>query len=190
MEPPLSRVAASASSASIDPIVRNVRAIAALARKSARHRSRLAQVCDRVTHSAGTTLSLALHAAWFGVWIGANALLKKPFDPFPFSLLTSMVSLEAIFLTLFVLNSQDRMTHDADQRAQIDLQVNLLAEQEMTLVLRMLGDLCKKSGVEVPEGLEAAICDVDVERVAQTVERELTAEERAAVAEEMASSGR
>jgi uncharacterized membrane protein len=53
--------------------------------------------------------------------------------PFPFVFLTMIVSLEAIFLTLFVLATQNRMTVDADRRAHLDLQVNLLSEQEMTL---------------------------------------------------------
>jgi uncharacterized membrane protein len=66
-----------------------------------------------------------------------------PFDPFPFTLLTTIVSLEAIFLTLFVLASENRLTQDADRRGQLDLQVNLLAEQEMTMVLRMLQELCE-----------------------------------------------
>ena len=71
-----------------------------------------------------------------------------PFDPIPFGLLTIIVSLEAIFLSIFVLISQKHMTRQADRRAHLDLQVNLLAEQEMTTVLRMLRRMCKKIGVE------------------------------------------
>ena len=156
-----------------DPIVRNVQAVAQLAKREARHRSTFARLCDRVTYSAGTTWSLIIHGVWFSSWIAMNALSPRPFDPFPFSLLTSMVSLEAIFLTLFVLSSQNRLTHESEQRAQIDLQVNLLAEQEMTLVLRMLRDLCQRSDVAVPEGLADLLRDVDIEHVAATVAREL-----------------
>jgi uncharacterized membrane protein len=64
------------------------------------------------------------------------------FDPYPFSLLGFLVSLEAIFLTLFVLASQNRLSQEADRRAHLDLQVNLLSEQEMTMVLRMLREVC------------------------------------------------
>ncbi|AMY10680.1 putative membrane protein [Luteitalea pratensis] len=156
-----------------DPIVRNTRAVALLAKRSALQRSAFALVCDRVTYSVGTTASLILHALWFSCWVTANAVLPTPFDPFPFSLLTSIVSLEAIFLSLFVLNSQNRLTRDSDQRAQIDLQVNLLAEQEMTLVLRMLRDLCARADIAVPEGLTELLHEVDVEKVAATVAREL-----------------
>lgn len=156
-----------------DPVVRNIKAVARLAKRSASRRSTFEYVCDRVTTVAGTPVSLVLHGVFFFVWIGANLLLPAPYDPFPFSLLTSLVSLEAIFLTLFVLASQNRMTHDSDQRAQIDLQVNLLAEQEMTLVLRMLRDLCEQSKVPVPEGLTELLRDVDIQEVAATVEKEL-----------------
>ena len=156
-----------------DPILRNVQAVAQLAKRSALHRSKFEHLCDRVTYSAGTTASLVLHGVWFSSWIAANTLLSKRFDPFPFSLLTSAVSLEAIFLTLFVLSSQNRLTHDSEQRAQIDLQVNLVAEQEMTLVLRMLRDLCQRSDVALPEGLTELLSDVDLEHVAAAVAREL-----------------
>jgi uncharacterized membrane protein len=67
----------------------------------------------------------------------------KPFDPYPYTLLTTVVSLEAIFLTLFVLATENRLTQDAERPGQLDLQVTLLAEQEMTLVLRMLQELCE-----------------------------------------------
>ncbi len=63
------------------------------------------------------------------------------FDPFPFSFLTMIVSLEAIFLTLFVLVSQNRMSQEADRRAKLDLQINILAERETTMILRMLDEI-------------------------------------------------
>jgi uncharacterized membrane protein len=72
-----------------------------------------------------------------------------------------------------VLSSQNRLTSDTEHRAQIELQVNLLAEQEMTLVLRMLRDLCQRSNVPLPEGLTELLHDVNIEQVAATVAREL-----------------
>ncbi len=164
------------SAAPADAIVRNVKAVAELAKKSARHRSRFEHLSDRVTYLAGTTGSLLLHGAWFSGWIAANVLLPRAFDPFPFSRLAALVSLEAIFLTLFVLSSQNRLKYETDQRAQIELQVNLLAEQEMTLVLRMLKDLCQRSNVAVPDGLNELLHDVNIEDVAATVARELPAQ--------------
>ena len=97
-----------------------------------------------VTRVLGGGTSLALHALWFGSWLLANSRIVpglEPFDRFPFPLLTTMVSLEAIFLSLFVLASQNRLTTQADKRAHLDLQIDLLAEREMTAVLVMVADL-------------------------------------------------
>jgi uncharacterized membrane protein len=97
--------------------------------------------------AASSTGFIVVHVAWFLLWIGANTVLPKHFDPFPFSLLTSIVSLEAILLTGFVLIAQERMTRLADKRAHLDLQVNLLAEQELTAILRVVCRIAEKSGV-------------------------------------------
>jgi uncharacterized membrane protein len=76
---------------------------------------------------------------WFAVRILANVgwFGIEPFDPFPFGLLTTIVSLEAIFLSTFVLVSQNRQSAIADRRAQLDLQINLLAEYEVTRLLKL-----------------------------------------------------
>jgi uncharacterized membrane protein len=135
-----------ASAASPDPAEENIRAVARLEEKARAKRSPAACVSDAVTGLAGNEWSVSFHLIWFAAWLIVNTgwtPLPK-FDPFPFSLLTSIVSLEAIFLTLFVLASQNRLTHEADKRAHLDLQVNLLAEQEMTVVLRMLKELCDR----------------------------------------------
>lgn len=105
-------------------------------------------------------------------------LAWEPFDPFPFSLLTSIVSLEAIFLTLFVLASQNRMTLEADKRAHLDLQVDLLAEQEMTVVMRMLREICEHFDLRqttASDEFRALIERTDVRDLAERVERNLQA---------------
>jgi uncharacterized membrane protein len=71
----------------------------------------------------------------------------RSFDPYPFTFLTLVVSLEAIFLSIFVLASENRAAQQAERRAQLDLQVNLLAEQESTAALQMLRALCDHLGV-------------------------------------------
>jgi uncharacterized membrane protein len=81
--------------------------------------------------------------------VGLNVFFAERFDPYPFSLLTLVVSLEAILLTGFVLISQDRMTKLADKRAHLDLQVNLLAEQELTAILRVVCRIADETGVEL-----------------------------------------
>ena len=73
----------------------------------------------------------------------------RAFDPFPFGLLTTIVSLEAIFLSLFILISQNRMSWQAERRDHLDLQVNLLAEEESTATLALLRRLCEHEGMDV-----------------------------------------
>jgi uncharacterized membrane protein len=95
-----------------------------------------------------------------------------PFDPFPFSFLTLVVSLEAIFLTLLVLMSQNRMTKEADKRAHLDLQINMLDEQETTMILRMVQKIAEHLGLEkeINESIKELSEETDVNRVAKTLE--------------------
>lgn len=124
---------------------------------------------------------MAFHTLWFAVWLAINEGWTRwaPFDPFPFSLLTSIVSLEAIFLTLFVLASQNRLAREGDKRAHLDLQVDLLAEQEMTVVLKMLQELCEHFNLRKTADsdiLRELLRDTDVGDLAARVERTLPVE--------------
>lgn len=115
-------------------------------------RSKAERLSDDITRLAGGGLVLALHVVWFLLWLLVNLRLipgVKAFDPFPFPLLTTAVSLEAIFLSLFVLASQNRLSHQADKRAHLDLQIDLLAEREMTVVLRLLQDIARHFDVKL-----------------------------------------
>ena len=119
---------------------RNIRAIARLENEALHQRSLTGRISDGVTRFAGSSVFIVLHIIWFSLWIILNMGRVRgihPFDPYPFTFLTMVVSLEAIFLSIFVLISQNRMAHQADRRAHLDLQINLLAEQENTLMLRM-----------------------------------------------------
>jgi uncharacterized membrane protein len=92
------------------------------------------------------------HVAWFGGWVLLNSLPPVPrhlrFDPYPFELLTLVVSLEAIFLSTFILISQNRQSRIADRRNHLDLQINLLSEQENTKMLAMLEAIQKRLGID------------------------------------------
>jgi len=154
--------------ASARPAAKNIQAIAALEREALHDRSRLDRFTDTVTAIAGSPAFIVGHGVWFVAWIGVN-LLRSPFDPYPFSLLTLAVSLEAIVLTGFVLMTQNRMTRQADKRAHLDLQVNLLAEQELTAMLQMLYALCRRSGVAVTlrDGqIKELLKDTDIHQIA------------------------
>jgi uncharacterized membrane protein len=110
-------------------------------------------VSDAISAMVASEMAVAFHLVWFALWMLINTGYirgVRPFDPYPFSLLTMIVSPEAIFLTLFVLASQNRLTREADRRAHLDLQVNLLSEQEMTMVLRMLGEICEHFQLRIP----------------------------------------
>src|SRR5579871_4011345 len=128
-----------------NPVIKNVHAIAELERQAIHQRTGIERITDRVTSFAGHPGFIVGHAVWFATWIwvnrGSNAI-----DPYPYSLLNVIVSLEAIFLTSFVLMTQNRMNRHADRRAHLDLQVNLLAEQELTAILQMVYALCAKAG--------------------------------------------
>jgi uncharacterized membrane protein len=164
----------------------NIRAIARIQQQAARRRTIPQRLSDAVSSFAARESTVAWHLAWFLFWVAANARLLpiRPFDPFPFSLLTTIVSLEAIFLTLFVLASQNRLTQEADRRAHLDLQVNLLAEQEMTVVLRMLKEICEHLGlhdtIQSQKFLEL-IKQTDVGELAEHLERTLEMADAAGV---------
>jgi uncharacterized membrane protein len=89
------------------------------------------RIADRVTAFAGSLNFVYIHAVWFGIWILINVGLlgaSLTFDAFPFGLLTMIVSLEAIFLSTFVMVSQNRQAERSDVRSQLDFETNLRAE--------------------------------------------------------------
>jgi uncharacterized membrane protein len=122
----------------------NVQAIKEWERLTLVGRSRIEQLSDWVAIKAASGTALLVHFFWFALWVAVNAGVwpgVRPFDPFPFPLLTMTVSLEAIFLALFVLASQNRLARQSDKRSHLDLQIDLLAEREMTAVLQLLQDI-------------------------------------------------
>ncbi len=94
-----------------------------------------------ITGAAGSMLYVWLHVAWFSAWVVVNLPGVWGFDPYPFTFLTMIVSLEAIFLATFVLISENRQAGLADKRAKLDLQVNLIAESEVTKLIVMLTEI-------------------------------------------------
>jgi uncharacterized membrane protein len=89
------------------------------------------RAADRITAFAGSLNFVYLHAVWFGIWVLLNVgaiSASVVFDKFPFGLLTMIVSLEAIFLSTFVMVSQNRQSARADIRSQLDFETNLRAE--------------------------------------------------------------
>ena len=131
-------------------IEQNIHTIIHSRETAASQRSSEDRIADAVTDFSGRMYFVYFHILWFAIWILINLgyLGIKPFDPYPFGLLTMIVSLEAIFLSTFVLISQNRLSAEADRRADLDLQIGLLAEHELTRVLKMLDEIQDKMGIE------------------------------------------
>src|SRR5580693_8230256 len=130
---------------------RNVRAISELEHSALAKRSISARIGDAIASHAGKMWFIVFHAVWFSLWLWLNSESKSrfAFDPFPFQLLSTIVSLESIFLSLFILMSQNRSNIQADQRNHLDLQINLLSEQENTKMLQMLQAICEHHNLAV-----------------------------------------
>jgi uncharacterized membrane protein len=96
------------------------------------------RVADQITVFSGSMAFVYLHVFWFTLWIVGNVYWWR-FDPFPFGLLTLIVSLEAIFLSTFVLLSQNRESDRSDMRAEIDFETNVLSEVWLEAVAEKLG---------------------------------------------------
>ncbi len=118
--------------------------------KALKSRSFLTRIADRLTSIFGSTGFLILNTIFFAVWIPINLSLTpvRPFDPYPFGLLTMIVSLEAIFLSIFVLVSQNRSSYVDNLREELHLQVNLIAEEEITKILKVLAEIREKIGIK------------------------------------------
>jgi len=156
------------------PAKKNIESIMRLEKENVRSRSTAEHLADKITTFAGSTASIIFHIFWFGGWIIVNVGFipgVTPFDHLPFSFLTLIVSLEAIFLTLLVLMSQNRMTIEADKRAHLDLQINMLAEQEGTTILRVVQKIGKHLGLEeeIDEVTQQLSETTDVDQIAKTL---------------------
>jgi uncharacterized membrane protein len=132
------------------------RAMRALKAGHAADRSLMERFADSLTRAASSTWFFTLHVIWFVVWIVWNngSFGLVPFDPFPYGLLTMVVSLEAIFLTMFVLMAQSRESAIAELREELTLQVNLRVEQEVTKTLQLVAGLYTRLGFQMAEDKE------------------------------------
>jgi uncharacterized membrane protein len=137
--------------------VGTTRARRSLAAEHAAQRSAIERIADRLTRVASSTPFLVLHVVWFVAWMLVNTgyLGLRPFDPFPFGLLTMVVSLEAIFLSIFVLMAQSRESGVAELREEVSLQVVLRMEEEVTKTLQLVAGLYSRLGYRV--GVDAEL---------------------------------
>jgi uncharacterized membrane protein len=132
-------------------VAKNIETIMQIEQEFLRRRSRVDRISDMISRLAGSIGFVIAHVFGFTGWIVVNSGLVPgviPFDPYPFSFLALTVAMEAVFLSTFVLMSQNRQNHQADHRAHLHLQIGLLAEQETTKILQMLQRVCDRLGLE------------------------------------------
>ena len=166
-----------------DTTAANLRAVVEIERQNLQRRSGIQAMTDRITAAASSSPFVLFHLVWFVSWIGVNTLSTHRFDPFPFNLLTMIVSLEVFLLTAFVLMSQNHLTLMADRRAHLDLQVNLLAERELTAILKAVCLISDKMGVDVrscDSNLNELLGNTDIKELSDQVAQELATRDSAA----------
>ncbi len=156
-----------------------IRLLRSIKGKADDKRSFSERVADRLTSSFGSMFFLVLNVVWFIVWITINVGLipgVEPFDPFPFGFLTMVVSLEAIALAIIVLMSQNRASKIADLREEVDLQVNILTEKEITKLLEVVVLLAEKQGLDLSQdrSLQGMLRPSDTEKIEKEMEKEVS----------------
>ncbi|MBI5264512.1 MAG: DUF1003 domain-containing protein [Bradyrhizobium sp.] len=159
----------------LSPILeRNIRALVERRRREELAATAQQKLADAITTFAGSMPFVYLHLALFGFWILANLhwVPGVPAWDESFVVLAMVASVEAIFLSTFVLISQNRMVAEADKRADLDLQISLLTEHELTKVAAVLDQIAARLGIE-PESeteLREAARDIAPERVLDEIE--------------------
>lgn len=155
-------------------VERNIDALLNRHKKEEKQKTFEERLADAVTRFTGSMMFVYIHLVLFGVWICWNVGLLglKPFDP-SFVVLAMFASVEAIFLSTFVLISQNRMNAQADKRANLDLQVSLLTEHEVTRLITLVTAIAKK--MDIPDAYNPEIDelakDVHPEKVLDTMEK-------------------
>ena len=154
-------------------IERNIRTIIKLRMKAAHERGLQDRIADIITTFSGRMAFIYVHILWFGIWILLNTgkLAIPPFDPYPYGLLTMVVSLEAIFLSTFVLISQNRLSQESERRVELEMHIGLLTEHELTRVQQMLDAIQDKMGIDNDSDSELA--DLEMETKPEDVLAEI-----------------
>ena len=160
---------------------RNIDALQARRHDEEQQASTQDRIAEAITRFTGSMAFVYIHLVGFGLWIALNTGLMpgmKPWDP-TFVILATEASVEAIFLSTFVLISQNRAAAVADKRADLDLQINLLSEHEITKLLSVAIAIATKSGVTLSDRAELSELERDVapEAVLDKIDEATTAPE-------------
>jgi uncharacterized membrane protein len=159
-------------------VKQNLETVTRLEQAAGEHRDTAERIADAAARIVSTTTFLISAAVVLVLWIVVNSGLVpgfRPFDPFPFGLLCLLVSAGGVLLMTLVLIKQSRMSFLSDRRAHLDLQVNLLAEDEITRTLRLVHRLAEHFGVECDDlgELSDLSKETEIEKVVEAVDRKL-----------------
>ena len=155
---------------------RNIEVVRKLEEAANQERTTSERIARMVARFCGSMTFVWVHVIGFAAWIALNLVPSvRHIDPFPFTFLTFIVSLEAIFLSTFILISQNIDTRLSERRNHLDLQINLLSEQENTKMLMMLQVIAEKVGAQIEPDDDVTVLaqETELEKVvAQIEERE------------------
>ena len=142
---------------------RNIQVLLQRTKNEEQARTREEKIADKITKFTGSMMFVYIHLVLFGTWIlwNTGVLGIKEFDP-SFVVLAMFASVEAIFLSTFVLISQNRMNAQADKRADLALQITLLSEHEITRLITITSEIAKKLEVTLPNDVEIDELSKDV----------------------------
>ena len=150
----------------------NVEKVSQLEEEARRQRTPTDRIAEAIASFCGSMTFVWVHVVWFGSWILLNLIPGIPhFDQFPFTFLTLVVSLEAIFLSTFILISQNLETRITERRSHLDLQLNMLSEQENTKMITILLAIAEKVGADLSSDphLEALRQETMPERLVEQI---------------------
>jgi uncharacterized membrane protein len=152
---------------------KNVETVTRLEEAARQQRTRTDRLAEKIASFCGSMTFVWVHVIWFGSWILLNLIPGiRHVDPFPFTFLTLIVSLEAIFLSTFILISQNLDSRISERRSHLDLQLNLLSEQENTKMIVILHAIAAKVGADLTQDpqLQALSEETQPERLIEQIE--------------------
>jgi uncharacterized membrane protein len=138
-----------------ETITKNIESVLSLEQEDQRELSLAHRLSHRVGWFVGTIYFVLFQIVMTAAWVGWNLASSKPFDAYPFPLLAAVLALEAVLLTSFVLIRQKAMDLQSERRNHLDLQINLLAERETTVILKKLNFLAEHLGVDEGDDRES-----------------------------------
>ena len=155
------------------------KAFRAIKAQHSANRTRSEILADRMIGLASSTAFLVIHAILFVVWILWNipGVPLPQFDPYPYGMLTTIVSLEAIFLSIFVLMTQSRESKIGELREELTLQVNLRVEEEVTKTLHLVAGLYSRLGLKLADDpeLKSMLEPLDPKRIEEDLAEQIHA---------------